>query len=250
MGGAIIIPLYYVFYVYTSSRPNYFDPATRALDISRARTLLASLLIGYLLPTILAFIPWPNTEDKQLFIALWQPCPLFVNALHFILTSMDDFSHPVPPKPETDSKGKTTPPDVKFLNWIYVTSFAVSAVVHAAIMAICLTATDERMTLYRVFVPDQARGYNGLTEALHFIFSVDWWVIFAAGAISCVQAIWDLRVMGKSEVGVLTGLVLVTVGSVVLGPGAVMSLTWWWREGVMVEMEEQGRQEALEEKKA
>lgn len=250
IGGAIIIPLYYLFYTYTSSRPNYFAPSTRGLDISRARTLLASLLLGYLLPTILAFIPWPLPDDKQLFVAVWQPSPLFINALHLIFTSMDSFSHPVAPTPKSDSRGKTMPSDMPFLNWIYGTSFVVSAIVHAGIMAICLTTTDERISLYRVFVPDQARGYTGLTEALLFIFQVDWWIIFLAGALSCVQAIWDLKVMGRSEMGVLTGLALVTVGCVVFGPGAVMSAVWWWREGVMVEMEQQQGRERRNEKKS
>ena len=54
----------------------------------------------------------------------------------------------------------------------------------------------------------------------------------------CVQAIWDLSLMGKTSWGVLEGSLAVALGSVVLGPGAVLSLVWWWKEGKIVGVDE------------
>ena len=109
-------------------------------------------------------------------------------------------------------------------------------------MATCLTSSDSELGLYRVFIPQLSRGYLGLTEAMHFIFQVDWVVIFAASLVWCVQAIWDLRLMGKTDVGVGKGIMMVALGSLLLGPGAVIALVWLWREDKLVE---KGREKAV-----
>ena len=177
-------------------------------------------------------MPWETAETKQFFVALWQPCPLFVNALHFLFTKLDAFaSEHVFDDPEPSKKTTADSTlEMGFLLLIYSSAFAVSATVHLVIMATCLTSTDPQLSLHHVFVAQQARGHHGLTEALHFIFQIDWWIIFGASMVWCVQAIWDLKSMGKARLGPLKGLVTVMLSAVVLGPGATLSLVWWWRE--------------------
>ncbi len=226
MGGAIIIPLYFLAYTYTSSRLNYFSPTSQAVPINQARTLSLALLVGFLLPTILIFMPWEDADTKQFFVALWQPCPLFVNALHFLFTKISAFNNLESPKKNMDDLSA----NVRYLKHIYLTAFIISALVHVIIVIMCLTSTDPQLDLYYVFVPQQARGHLGLTEALHFILQIDWWVIFGASMIWCVQAMWDLNSMGKTSLRPLDGLVAVVLGAIVLGPGATLSLVWWWRE--------------------
>ena len=77
--------------------------------------------------------------------------------------------------------------NVRYLKHIYLTAFIISALVHVIIVIMCLTSTDPQLDLYYVFVPQQARGHLGLTEALHFILQIDWWVIFG-GEYDLVRA--------------------------------------------------------------
>ena len=108
-------------------------------------------------------------------------------------------------------------------------------VVHIATILNHIVPDDPEVNLYRIFVPQQARGRLGLTEALQFIFQIDWWIIFGASMIWCVQAIWDLNAMGKMKMGPLQGALCVVVGAVVIGPGATLVLVWELREERLVD---------------
>lgn len=189
------------------------------------------------MPTAMVFVPWETDETKQFFVALWQPCPLYVNALHSMFTKIAAFVDP-------ESAKKTTadlPVEVKHLELTYITALFFSTLAHVTVMIKCLSSTDPQLNLSYVFVPQQSRGHLGLTEALHFIFQIDWWVIFGATMIWCVQTIWDLNSMGKTSGGVLEGFVALSLSVVVLGPGATLSAVWWWREWKLVGVQRKDR---------
>jgi hypothetical protein len=205
-----------------------------------------------------------------MFVALWQFAPLLVDLIHWVISAMDEFSHPpssaTPIHPITASgkadqttlegrskvdkikfKGASEPKDLKYLRQIYIASFLISLLVHWTTLAVSFlnSSTSPSLTLRHIFWPNQSRAHQGrITEQLMFIFQIDWWIIFAATLIWCVQSMGKLRGLGgKSDSGIVMTCIFVCLGSVVLGPGAVLSVVWLIREERWAKLEREGKTE-------
>lgn len=80
LGFGMVMPIWCITYLSFSST---IIPSPQ--EISSLRRIPLSISAGYLLPTILMFIPWfSNTIDQNL-IALWQPFPIWILGIHFLL---------------------------------------------------------------------------------------------------------------------------------------------------------------------
>jgi hypothetical protein len=233
VAGAAIVPLAFAFFTSTSAKPNYYSPYTRSVPLSRANTLLYALLLGYLVPTILMFLP-VSLSTCQLFIALWQPCPLLINLFSFLFSR---FHHDPPAAPGTEKRQpkEKREADITPLTTIYLLSALIAALPHWFIIYKHFTSPSPQHSLSYIFLPSTTRTIDGLTPILQFVFQIDWWVIFVAGMVWCVQVVYDMYLLGE-EVNLWGGVVNLILGCVVVGPGAVMGVVWWWREGVMAEL--------------
>jgi hypothetical protein len=237
VGGAIIIPLYYIAYFNESGPSRYWNTSGRPVPLGYAKALLPALMIGYLVPTIALFLPDSDPEQKlrQFLVFLWQPCPLYVNGLLFILSRI--FSSPDDIPKVVEKKGTTTAAtlqDVKYLNSLYIVAFVVTAAAHFATFYIILTSTDPQHSFTHVFVKPYDWGQSGVTKGLHAVFQADYWIIFLASLIWAYMAIFDLKRGRKTNVSLFSAALLVIIGSVVVGPAAVLAGVWYWRENVMV----------------
>ncbi|KEF58274.1 uncharacterized protein A1O9_06200 [Exophiala aquamarina CBS 119918] len=231
-GGAIIIPLYYIAYLYESRGVKYWATSQRVVPLNYAKALLPALVIGYLIPTLALFIndSDPEQKRKQFLIFVWQPTPLYVNGILLLLSRFLSSGSPAPAKKESASSA----PDVKYLNTIYVAAFTATAAAHIATFYIILTSADPQHSFTHVFVKPHEWGQSGVTKGLHAVFQADYWIIFLASLVWAYLAVLDLRRLGKTNVSLFTSGTLIVIGSVAVGPAAVLAGVWYWRESVMV----------------
>lgn len=210
-------------YVSTTSRASYWE-LHHHLPFASAKALLPALVAGYLIPTILVFWPFQDINTLQFMLALWQLSPFFVNAMWWILSKLFNVA--------SRSTNPRSRDDVQYVKAIYIVAFVVAAASHIAILAICATSDKPDITLRTVFMPVQ-RGSWSLDEALHFIFQYDFWIIAGASTTWCYLAAWDLRRLNLTSAALWQAVALQTLCSIMLGPGAALSATWYWREEQM-----------------
>ena len=189
----------------------------------RAKALPPALLVGYVLPTILMFQPFQSIWTQQFMVALWQPSPLFVNAIWWLLPIV------FPSKGSASAK-RVSSNDKGHLKPVYLTATVISATVHIAVLATCLRSENAELSLWNVFVATKWEK-RPMSQALHFIFQIDFWIIFAASILFCYVAIFDLTATRMIDVGMIKPIGLLTLCTVLLGPGAALSAFWYWREG-------------------
>jgi hypothetical protein len=233
VGGAIIIPLYYLAYVFSSSADSYFDSG-RQVPLGYARALLPAIVLGYLIPTVALYIPWGDIHTTQGLTALWQVSPAIPNILLLVLAPLLSPSSSSP----SNSSGTS---DVKHLKRIYYASVIVCTIAQIGTYYVCLTSDNPQLSLSYVFLPNTATWKQSSSLGLHWIFQWDWWLIYGSSLVWAWLAVVDTyRMLDRKPTVYLMllsafGLLL---HSVVVGPGATMALMWNWREDRLIMIEQ------------
>ncbi|PVH78698.1 hypothetical protein DL98DRAFT_421668 [Cadophora sp. DSE1049] len=230
VGGAVIIPLWYLLFFRNSTRETSWTPASRRVDSAYAKALLPSLVLGYLVPTVAIYAPFPDPGFKirQALIAFWQPCPLYVNLLLVVISTAIRKNEPV----VTVNKSETS---LKYLHRLYITNFAVSAVVHVITMVLCISAKVPQVnfvhSLIRVPVADRLT----MLGCLHYIFQVDGLIILGTALAAAWGVMWDLKHLGKADISTGEIAFQMAVATVLFGPAATVSGVWLLREHMLAE---------------
>ncbi|OTB04618.1 hypothetical protein M426DRAFT_73394 [Hypoxylon sp. CI-4A] len=212
-----------------------------------AKALIPALSLGYILPTVMMFIPTKNTHSWQTWAALWQFAPPLVTALTGIISSVlgrrqrrAKIAASKGTKEETEDAllmERYEEKDTPILQSVYDYAFYVQALAHIGTFAYAYAHPEiSPMKLLfgvpNIFKKDWALG--SLPSKLSVFFKFD--MIYAlTGIVSHnLYAIWDLRRSGyittpravKAAMGVL-------VGQFVVGSGATWAGLWRWRESVL-----------------
>ncbi|KAJ9144948.1 FAD/NAD(P)-binding domain-containing protein [Pleurostoma richardsiae] len=232
-GVGIYMPLYYAAYTWVSDVEPYWWPLNRFVPIHYAKSLLWANLIGYVLPTILMFLPWKAPFTIQNFEALWQPAPMFVPLLTTIFGAIYSWRYPLTLEGKLTPRAKDQPGDIAELRLIYVITGAMGVLLHWGVMFKLLSSTDPNLTLSSVFIPDFSATPKVLGEGIRNLFMADFWGYYVASYVWCASAVWDLKRVGRTDADVGKAAVAILAAHFVLGPGAVMSAVWYWREGAL-----------------
>jgi hypothetical protein len=219
VGGAVIIPLYYLALMHESADKDYYSPAARHIPIHYAKALLPSLLIGYLLPTLAMYLPLgdPDLYRTQGLVALWQFSPWIVNLLIFLISNVYKKLGSSPPQ------AKTTTTDMKSL---YLMIIFVCTIFHLTTLYTCLT--DPSISLHHTLLLLPSPERLSLIGGLRYIFQADFWLIFAAALVGDILTMWDMKRMGREKVAWWRVLLRTGVVSVLVGPGTVLA-SWAYR---------------------
>lgn len=225
-GFAVIAPLYYIAYLYTSKDGTYWWPLSREIPLEYAKSLLPALLLGYLLPTWLMFHQWSSQRTTQIMIAIWQPSPIYVNVILIVLSRF--FKE----KQHSNPLAARERPDIVYLKVVYAICFSVSLVLHIGTLFLLLSPKSE-LSLSTV-VPLSFRFLSGsFVDAIHYIWAWDFVIGFLATVSWCLLAQWDLWRVGMTNVTVGQGATVMALALIFLGPGATISAFWYWREMTM-----------------
>lgn len=230
VGGAIVIPLYYLAYLRESSRKDYWTPESRTVSTSYAKGLIPALTFGYMLPTILMYMPF-ELNVTQGFVAFWQVTPLVVNMLLYNPAAAVD--------EQRNASKRGSQDDVKYLNSLYIICGVLSALVHVGTMFVCFTTTNPQLSFANAILRVPVSDQMSMSQALHYIFQADFWIIFTAAVTGAYITLWDLKRAGKTDLSLIKTAAAMALAVVTIGPGATISGVWYIREGIMTRKEKQ-----------
>ncbi|CAK7234707.1 hypothetical protein SBRCBS47491_009040 [Sporothrix bragantina] len=225
-GVGIYMPIWYAVYTFVSEPETYWWPLNREVMLPWASNLLTSCLVGYALPTVLMFYPWSDPNLVQNFEVLWQVSPmlvpLFVNVLGYCYGKRNPSWTKIPKRADTPF------PDVVYLKQLYLVTGLLGFALH--IYCIGAIVASPTLSISSVFGPDFAAEPKSLGEGLRALFLIDFYGLEVASFAWCVQAVWDLRRVGRTSVDMGTSAALIALANIVAGPGAALSAVWYWRE--------------------
>lgn len=224
-GIGIVIPYYYIAYTVFSNAEPYWWPLSRLVPARYINVILPSLILGFILPTILMFFPWESASTTQTFMALWQPSPMIACLLTFALSIA--YKKINPPANSLTPFAAAQPKDITTLKAIYGLSFFLASLLHFFVISRIISSPA--LSFSSVFgfsdLQDQPLG-----ELLRNSFAADFWAFTTASYAWCVNAVWDIKRMGRTTVDVGKAAVVVAIANVLVGPGAAMAGVWYWRE--------------------
>ncbi len=150
--AGVILPLYFLSYV--RNMPSL--PSTLPNDsVSRARTVLPAVVLGYVVPSAALFLAPAGTslDTKQVIAAIWQPFPIYIMVFHNLFRKVDSFL-----------RGPTFPADESnaasfWIKCSYYASALLSAVAHLTIVLPSLFTSNPAHSFANVFVPYYMHPY-------------------------------------------------------------------------------------------
>lgn len=174
--------------------------------------MLPAILLGYLLPTGMMYYPYKNLDHTMLATAFWQPSPLLVNLLWAIFALFT-----------SKTKSTTAKTASKHFGQSSIVIGTIAAICHITTLYACFSADHPTVTLKSIFVPiENAKG--AFEDAVHFIFQIDYLIVFLATTVFCVQKRSERRAVGKAG-SVIMDVAILGLSTVVVGPGATLALT-------------------------
>lgn len=220
-GAAIVLPLYCLVHLRNRSANQ-----ASAVPLSEAKALLPTTALGLFLPLILILPPTMGCriEHQQAFIALFQASPFIFVLIQQIVTRL------IKALDEHRSLSNSSKP---FVVASYIFAGLSSAAAHIYVLIISLFAKNTRIAFNRVFIPSldkiDPRAPSKITEGAHLFLQYDWIII----NLTCMLYVYLLleahmeiliRHMNIPSVSSkVVIMLLVTITTVILGPGAAVS---------------------------
>lgn len=255
MLGFGVVFFFYILTVFVISRdPTYWMACSQATPAHNIKTFGPSLVLVYILPTVLMFTLDTHSPYLQPAIAFWQGTEILAMATTSLLSRTSLFSPPPAHQPPTLSSPKPSPfltagpfhaptADLRPVRHLYAHTAVFSAAVHVALVGYYLFHPHGRqLSLLATFFPtnhvatvEQLHApVATVAEGMRLFFQLDLLLMLVGVALWSGLTLYDLRRVGMAHTGaVVKRGVLLLGGWVVLGPGAATALLWRWREGVV-----------------
>lgn len=212
----------YLFILYVTSPTSKFSAADRVIPTADAEAMLPAIVLGYLSSAVPSLLH-PNLVSRQWWSWLWQLYPIWT-ALFFRPLS----------KMLQSSSGKQDP-----LPAVRRTVFALVAL---GAVTYWYTLIASGLSLSELYLPKFFLEWPGSpAEALRTVIRYDYLTTYAATLIWLALEMGEAKVGGASTWAVLGAAGVVS--ALVLGPGSVMTLGWWWREEVMAGKKAEGKKQ-------
>lgn len=205
-------------------------PQKQSILLSDAKALIPALAIASYLPSMVAVAPpllAREPYDHQTVIGYFQMTPLALTALHYVLSWL-----------LSPSRSAKPASDLPWIRGALAFSVVVSAVAHIYALASTLLSSDTRRNIYSGISNAQVSAANLDKIALGAAFFLQW----DCAIINICTILWGAFLVRQSADITIAALALglVTMDAV-LGPGAMMSCVFYWRES-RIRRDEVGRQ--------
>ena len=226
IGGAIIIPLWWMFLHHASAETSYFSSG-RVVPLPYARVILPATVLLFVIPSIALFVPGSSLVTLQNLLAFWQLTPVFVNIPLW-------FASPFVSSAPAATASKTRNADLPHLRFLYAVVFFISVAVHWFTIYGISTSTNPELSFSSVFLPDASKWKTTLDWGLMWIFQWDWIIIaVAAHFLPAWIAVYDVQRLlqgGATSVQLMQGAGTIAALTLLGGPAAALAAVWGWRE--------------------
>ena len=230
IGYGVVMPTYYGMHLLFSS-----TKSIRPLDVPSILILPISIMLGYILPTVLMSLPWLDPSVHQYLVAIWQVFPLWITMLQYALKKAYSYlSHH-----HKSEIGRFPASEIKSLDRVYRFSFAPAMLTQVLTVGLIACAqsdapfnllSDHDITFCGVFLPPNFRQevqIRDMIQGAHGMFQYDQYV----GSLAAI--VWAVTVrLDASEASMsfrqLVELTLQVISYTLLaGPaGAIIILLW------------------------
>lgn len=218
------MPLWWVPLHRNSAEKSYFASG-RAVPLPYARVMLPATILIYLVPTVALFIPGHDLITLQNILAFWQLAPVLVNVPLWLAAPF------VSSTPSAASKSKNA--DLPHLKVLYVTVFLVSVASQWYTIYGISTSTNPSVSFASVFLPSTSRWRDSMDAGVMYIFQWDWIIDASVYILPSWIAMYDVQRLlhgAATSVQLIQGAVVITLLTIVGGPGAAIAAVWAWRE--------------------
>lgn len=228
-GLGIVLPLYVLVFFYSSEGIAYWMPAERCIPQSASKAILPSLILGFLVPSVLMVLLGPESGYLQEAIAFWQITPILVSPLSALFSKLQaPGSLKNGEVPVEDYQGL----DLPHLRRLYDVLFFISAAVHVAVLG--FLGLSSGTTIIGAFVPmNPGSPVSSLAAGMKIFFQFDLLLVVFTIFVWVVLNIGEMKRVGIIKSPLLKAIVGLLLGFLLVGPGATILAFWEWREEVM-----------------
>lgn len=136
--------------MFSNAEP-YLWPLSRLVPAHYVKVILPSVVIGYVLPTMIMFVPWTSQATTQTFEAVWWASPMITSLLTFVGGML--LKKLVPPPIKTPHAADE-PKDLPYLKRIYFTTFTIGVALHLGVSFGVFLSSNPNISLSSVFIPN------------------------------------------------------------------------------------------------
>lgn len=247
-GAAISLPLYYANHIYWISQSK--AGIARVANPHRAIALPFSFLFGAVLPALIGMAPsWlgPHSRSSathQAILAAWQPDPIWVS---LILLASTKITATLFSSRKSRTKADMDVERRKASQWIcatYVLAAISSSMGHLYVMSRIATSHNQAVNIVRMYVPFLSTGPPGASGILvrgPWLFLQYDFIIISLSSLS-----WAFLLLGpiclRWRISATSLTLIMMASSVVIGPGATVSIALLLREGHLPDQNSVSRQ--------
>lgn len=221
-GWEIVLPVYFAIHIYMSGQQPFYYPAPRAINLSAAKALPLGIFAIYIpstacFATILGHNPGETRPFRveQVIPVVYASFPVLLHfGKHFFQAGAKELSF---------GQMLFGARDLKYISRFFSIIFLVSSTSH--------------MVLVSRFSPEIVSDIRTLTTTPSAQL-VQVGCLALVVVVWCTFTIWDMRRVNLTKISPLIMFFGALLGSFIIGPAAVLSGLWKWREGVL----EMGRQ--------
>jgi len=225
-GIGYIAPVYYFLHYVQSPLEKYVAADNRMTQMGPAKTIIPSIVLSYVLPSIIMFAA-PGLATRQWVNGIfWQPFPVYASILQRVLSKFVD---------DTTMSDRISKPeaDMPYLRRAYGFAACTAA---CAYLYVRFTSPVSLMKIFFEGIGNPTQGLplvKGAVKALRY----DQIAAFSAGAIWILLSFSDLKKAGKLQAGWARILGVFAGTTITAGPGAAMAVMWAWREESLAKRE-------------
>jgi phosphate/sulfate permease len=194
---------------------------------------------GFVVPTILMFTPFASFDLRQMFIAFWQPSPVYVGLLAASIlrytrkaTSTGEISSITSPNDKQKRKRRQQERRQRLIS-IYNLCFAATTLGHC--FAVYNVLKDPKLSLSKVFLPSITPTEQG-NSILNFM-QWDMGLYVASAAVHGLQSILEFRTRGYvTTTQAVSAALSYSLGHAVVGPAAAQIGLSTWKEKLLLDI--------------
>ncbi|EKG12549.1 Monooxygenase FAD-binding protein [Macrophomina phaseolina MS6] len=222
-------PLFFLLDTLATGAPAASWPTATHVEPHEARAILPALILGMLVPTLLAFAPFLESVTRQYVLVGWFFFPAALAILSKIFAAASSKNSAAADLRANRARS------LAHVRVLFGFSFAISALAHLLTLGVALTSPDASISAVFLFRGElQGTGRLSAFAENHNAFLVDYYVLMASSLVWAVGCIRDLErnglVAAVNWPGVFFGAL---GGAAVCGPAAVVSAICFWRETKM-----------------